>query len=91
MADSFGDRVEAAVRGTGPLCAGIDPSAALLRSWGLHDDATGLRAFGAICVEAFAGTVPAVKPQVAFFEPRFGGHGRVGAPDRGRHCCRVSS
>ena len=38
------------------------------------DDATGLRAFCAICVEAFAGTVPVVKPQVAFFER----HGAAG-------------
>lgn len=74
MADSFGDRVAAAVRATGPLCAGIDPSGALLRSWGLHDDVTGLRAFCAICVEAFAGAVPVVKPQVAFFER----HGSAG-------------
>ena len=34
MADSFGDRVAAAVAGTGPLCAGIDPSAALLATGG---------------------------------------------------------
>ncbi len=74
MADSFGDRVAAAVRSTGPLCAGIDPSSALLRSWGLSDDAPGLRAFCAICVEAFAGTVAVVKPQVAFFER----HGSAG-------------
>ncbi len=68
MADSFGDRVAAAVRANGPLCAGIDPSAALLQSWGLPDDADGLRAFGATCVEGFAGAVAAIKPQVAFFE-----------------------
>jgi len=46
VADSFGDRVAAAVRATGPLCAGIDPSAELLKEWGLSDDASGLRAFG---------------------------------------------
>ena len=68
MADSFGDRVAAAVRATGPLCAGIDPSASLLASWGLTDDATGLGAFCRTCVEAFAGAVPVIKPQVAFFE-----------------------
>ena len=34
MADSFGDRVAAAVAGTGPLCAGIDPSAASARGLG---------------------------------------------------------
>ena len=74
MTDSFGDRVAAAVRVTGPLCAGIDPSASLLVSWGLTDDATGLRAFCARCVEAFAGVVPVIKPQVAFFER----HGSAG-------------
>jgi orotidine-5'-phosphate decarboxylase len=68
MAESFGDRVAAAVRATGPLCAGIDPSASLLASWGLTDDATGLGAFCRTCVEAFAGVVAVVKPQVAFFE-----------------------
>ena len=34
MADSFGDRVAAAIAATGPLCAGIDPSSALLAAWG---------------------------------------------------------
>jgi orotidine-5'-phosphate decarboxylase len=65
---SFGDRVAAAVARTGPLCAGIDPSAELLVAWGLSDDAAGLRQFGLRSVEAFAGVVPVVKPQVAFFE-----------------------
>jgi orotidine-5'-phosphate decarboxylase len=71
---SFGDRLAAAVGRTGPLCAGIDPSAELLERWGLGDDAIGLREFGLRCVEAFAGSVPVVKPQVAFFE-RFGSAG----------------
>jgi orotidine-5'-phosphate decarboxylase len=67
---SFADRVAAAVAATGPLCAGIDPSPDLLERWGLPDDADGLRRFGLACVEAFAGVVPVVKPQVAFFERR---------------------
>lgn len=74
MADAFGDRVAAAVRATGPLCAGIDPSAQLLKDWGLTDDAAGLRSFCTTCVEAFAGAVGVVKPQVAFFER----HGAAG-------------
>jgi orotidine-5'-phosphate decarboxylase len=74
VGDTFGERVAAAVRATGPLCAGIDPSAALLSAWGLSDDANGLRAFGAASVEAFAGTVGVIKPQVAFFER----HGAAG-------------
>jgi orotidine-5'-phosphate decarboxylase len=65
---SFGVRVAEAVGRLGPLCAGIDPSGALLESWGLSDDVKGLRAFCAVCVEAFAGVVPVIKPQVAFFE-----------------------
>jgi orotidine-5'-phosphate decarboxylase len=56
------------------LCAGIDPSASLLDAWGLSDNAAGIREFGARCVDAFAGVVPVVKPQVAFFE-RFGSAG----------------
>ncbi len=69
-ADSFAARVAAAVSGSGPLCTGIDPSQALLEQWGLTDDARGLHWFGMRCVEAFAGVVPVVKPQVAFFERR---------------------
>ncbi len=70
----FAARVVAAVAATGPLCAGIDPSSALLERWGLSDDPRGLREFSSRCVEAFAGTVGVVKPQVAFFE-RFGSAG----------------
>jgi orotidine-5'-phosphate decarboxylase len=65
---SFAAQVAARVATSGPLCAGIDPSVALLRQWGLATDAGGLRQFGLRCVEAFAGVVPVVKPQVAFFE-----------------------
>jgi orotidine-5'-phosphate decarboxylase len=74
MADSFGERVAAAVARTGPLCAGIDPSAALLAAWGLSDDPAGLRSFCVSCVEGFAGAVGVVKAQVAFFER----HGSAG-------------
>jgi orotidine-5'-phosphate decarboxylase len=72
--DNFAERLVDAVGATGPLCAGIDPSAELLHEWGLPDDAQGLRSFGARCVEAFGGVVPVVKPQVAFFER----HGATG-------------
>jgi orotidine-5'-phosphate decarboxylase len=74
MGEAFGERLVDAVARSGPLCAGIDPSAGLLGAWGLPDDADGLRAFGAACVEAFAGAVPVVKPQVAFYER----HGSAG-------------
>jgi orotidine-5'-phosphate decarboxylase len=74
MPESFGQRVAAAVAESGPLCAGIDPSRALLGEWGLTDDAAGLDAFCRTCLDAFAGSVAAVKPQVAFFER----HGSAG-------------
>ena len=66
----FGTRLADAVSATGSLCAGIDPSPSLLSAWGLPDDAAGLRTFALACVEGFAGVVPVVKPQVAFFERR---------------------
>ncbi len=87
MADSFGDRVAAAVRAHGPLCAGIDPSGALLASWGLSDDAEGLRAFCRACVEGFAGTVGVIKPQVAFFER----HGSAGMAELERLIAEASA
>jgi orotidine-5'-phosphate decarboxylase len=74
MGESFGSRVAIAVAATGPLCAGVDPSAQLLRDWGLSDDVIGLRAFCRICVEGFAGAVGVIKPQAAFFER----HGAAG-------------
>jgi orotidine-5'-phosphate decarboxylase len=71
---SFGVRLAEAVGRTGPLCAGVDPSSALLTEWGLTDDAAGLGEFGYRCVDAFADVVPVIKPQVAFFER----HGAAG-------------
>ncbi|MHC5796215.1 orotidine-5'-phosphate decarboxylase [Lacisediminihabitans sp. FW035] len=58
----------------GQLCVGIDPHPYLLELWGLSDDAPGLREFGLRVVEAAAGRVGIVKPQVAFFER----HGSAG-------------
>jgi len=71
---SFRARVFAAVSERGPLCAGIDPSSALLKRWGLDDDARGAHAMGARCIESFAPWVAAAKFNVAFFE-RFGSAG----------------
>lgn len=70
----FGVRVAEAVGSLGPLCVGVDPSGTLLGEWGLPDDASGLREFAARCIDAFAGAVPVLKPQVAFFER----HGAAG-------------
>jgi len=58
----------------GPLCVGIDPHPALLKSWGLADDVAGLRRFSLTVVEAVASLAAAVKPQVALFER----HGSAG-------------
>ena len=71
---TFGDRLLEACERYGPLCAGSDPSAALLGAWGLADTAHGVDEFAQRCVEAFAGHVAIVKPQVAFFER----HGSAG-------------
>ncbi|WP_330179898.1 orotidine-5'-phosphate decarboxylase [Nocardia sp. NBC_01503] len=65
---SFGVRLRDAMREHGPVCVGIDPHPPLLRAWGLPEDTVGLAKFADACVEAFAGRVALVKPQVAFFE-----------------------
>ena len=70
----FGSRLVAATEARGRLCAGIDPHPSLLRDWGLGVDVAGVETFTRICVEAFAGTVALVKPQVAFYEA-FGSKG----------------
>jgi orotidine-5'-phosphate decarboxylase len=71
---SFGGRLAAAFAADGQLCLGIDPHARLLAEWGLPDSGPGTREFGLRAVEAAAGIVGIVKPQVAFFER----HGSVG-------------
>lgn len=70
----FGARLRDAIDRHGRLCVGIDPHAALLHEWGLHDDAAGLREFGLRVVDAAAGQVGVIKPQVSFFER----HGSAG-------------
>ncbi|RHA39250.1 orotidine-5'-phosphate decarboxylase [Cellulomonas rhizosphaerae] len=71
---TFGARLAAAMDEHGPLCVGIDPHESLLADWGLPDDASGLRSFAQIVMEAVGGRVAAVKPQAAFFER----HGSAG-------------
>ncbi len=87
MAEGFVDRIGAAVARTGPLCAGIDPSGALLSAWGLRDDAHGLRAFCRTCIDAFCGVVGVVKPQAAFFER----HGSAGMAELERFVAEANS
>ncbi|NUP60152.1 MAG: orotidine-5'-phosphate decarboxylase [Pseudarthrobacter sp.] len=72
--ESFGSRLGAAMAARGPLCVGIDPHPALLKSWGLADDADGVRRFSLAVLEAVAPLAAAVKPQVALYER----HGSAG-------------
>jgi orotidine-5'-phosphate decarboxylase len=71
---TFGERLEDAFDRFGRLCVGIDPHSWLLTDWGLPDSAAGAEDFGRRVVEAAAGRVGIVKPQVAFYE-RFGSAG----------------
>lgn len=70
----FGARLAATLSDRGGLCLGIDPHAFLLAEWGLPDSAAGVREFALRCVDAAAGTIGIVKPQIAFFER----HGAAG-------------
>jgi orotidine-5'-phosphate decarboxylase len=72
--DPFGTRLASAVAARGPLCVGIDPHRSLLVDWGVGDDLNGLRRFTDTVVDALAGSVAVLKPQMAFYE-RFGARG----------------
>ena len=72
--EPFGLRLRTAVADRGNLCVGIDPHPQLLEAWGLGVDAAGVREFSRRALEAFGDLVPAVKPQVAFYEE----HGSAG-------------
>lgn len=76
----FGDRARTAIDEHGPLCVGIDPHESLLSDWGLDASAAGAREFGLRVVDAAAGRVGIVKPQVAFFE-RYGSAGFAALED----------
>ncbi len=74
MTAAFGRRLADAVAERGPLCVGIDPHRSLLIDWGVGDDLDGLRRFTDTVVDALAGRVSVLKPQMAFYE-RFGARG----------------
>jgi orotidine-5'-phosphate decarboxylase len=74
MTAPFGERLADAVAARGPLCVGIDPHAPLLERWGLTDDPDGLARFTDAVVDALAGSVAVLKPQLAFYE-RHGSRG----------------
>jgi orotidine-5'-phosphate decarboxylase len=71
---SFGRRLADSVAARGPLCVGIDPHVPLLDKWGLPDSPDGLARFTDAVVDALAGTVAVLKPQLAFYE-RHGSRG----------------
>jgi orotidine-5'-phosphate decarboxylase len=76
----FGQRLADAVAARGPLCVGIDPHAPLLARWGLPDGPEGLARFTDTVVDALAGTVAVLKPQLAFYE-RHGSRGLAALED----------
>jgi orotidine-5'-phosphate decarboxylase len=71
---TFAARLSSAIHSHSPLCVGIDPSAALLKSCGLPDSAEGAFEFGKRVLEAADYRLSIIKPQSAFFE-RFGSLG----------------
>ncbi|MFL6575429.1 MAG: orotidine-5'-phosphate decarboxylase [Povalibacter sp.] len=71
---SFSARLKQAIAAYSPLCVGIDPSAALLKSCALPDSAEGALEFGRRVLEAGQYQFSIIKPQSAFFE-RYGSTG----------------
>ena len=76
MSEHFADRLLAAIGRTGsPVCVGIDPAFDRLPDeLKGGDEVAAIEAFGLGVIEAVAGCVPAVKPQIAYFE-RYGSAG----------------
>ena len=70
----FAQRFLERAKTRGPLCLGIDPTAQLLKQWGLPDDAGGLDKMCDTIIAAAADRLAIVKPQIAYFE-RFGSRG----------------
>jgi len=87
---TFGARLRTAMDARGPLCAGIDPHAALLEAWGLPDTVDGLRSFALGAAEALGPVAAAIKPQSAFFE-RFGSAGIAVLEETIRICREAGS
>ena len=65
---SFAERFSVLAEARSPLCLGLDPSADLMRAWGLNDDAEGLRRFCDTVLEAAGERLAVIKPQAGFFE-----------------------
>jgi len=71
---TFAARLQQKIAEHSPLCVGIDPSAALLKSCDLPNTAEGAFEFGKRVLEAADFRISLLKPQSAFFE-RFGSSG----------------
>ena len=79
----FATRLIAKARKYGPLCVGIDPHPGRVPDMFGGDTPEGLAMWGQAIVEACAGRVAAIKPQVAFFE-RHGPDGMAALQDIAR-------
>jgi len=77
---SFAERFSILAEARSPLCLGLDPSADLMRAWGLNDDAEGLRRFCDTVLEAASERLAVIKPQAGFFER----HGAAGMAEMAR-------
>ncbi len=66
--ESLVARVRRAVEASGPLCVGIDPSAAVVAAWGRRDGARGVEYVARTLLASCAPFASALKVQVAFFE-----------------------
>lgn len=71
---TFAARLQQKIAEHSPLCVGIDPSAALLKSCNLPDTPEGAFELGRRVLEAAEFRISLLKPQSAFFE-RFGSAG----------------
>lgn len=71
---TFAARLQQQIAEHSPLCVGIDPSAALLKSCNLPNTPDGAFEFGRRVLEAADFRISLLKPQSAFFE-RFGSAG----------------
>jgi orotidine-5'-phosphate decarboxylase len=71
---TFSARLQQQITEHSPLCVGIDPSAALLKSCNLPNTPEGALEFGQRVLEAADHRISLLKPQSAFFE-RFGSGG----------------
>ncbi|MBL8267430.1 orotidine-5'-phosphate decarboxylase [Steroidobacter sp.] len=71
---AFAARLQQQIAAHSPLCVGIDPSAALLKSCNLPNTPDGAFEFGKRVLEAAEFRISLLKPQSAFFE-RFGSAG----------------